>query len=218
LWTSITGHEDKLHVVYNGIDLEEFSGKPLRTGEGIFRIVSIGRLSKEKRFDEGVRIARSLRGRGHRVSYEIVGDGPCRSQLENLIVEQRLGDTVRLTGKLRHGEVRALLATADVLLHPGIDESFGMVIGEAMAAFRPVVAARSGGVPELVSHGETGFLFDPGNEEQAITYLDTLVKDRKMAAWMGGKGREKVASEFSWDLHVRQMSRIWESVARSGKQ
>jgi glycosyltransferase involved in cell wall biosynthesis len=101
-------------------------------------------------------------------------------------------------------EVPALLAGWDVLVLPSLWEGFGLVLVEAMAAGRPVVASRVGPIPEVVLHGETGLLVEPGDPGQLAAALIELLEQPGLAARLGAAGRRRVAEHFSLDRMVAE--------------
>ena len=209
IWTERTSSDARLRVIYNGIDLSEFANsEPSKPGSSI-NILTIGRLAKEKRFDEGIRIFKKLKNQFSDCHYHIIGDGPERANLEALAKKLELGESITFYGTLSHEQVREKLFDSDILLHCGIDESFGLVITEAMAAYKPVVATNSGAIPELICDKASGYLYDPGNEEQALGYLIQLTNNAEQRLAMGVNGREVVERKFSWQSHMQQMEKLW---------
>ncbi len=138
------GRESRL--LYPPTDLSRFAGPPPPLGE---HYLVLARLAPYKRIDLAVRAFTQL-GR----PLLVVGDGRDRARLEGLA-----GPTVRFTGRLPQDEVDRLLGSCRALIWPGV-EDFGLVPVEAMAAGRPVIARRAGGVLDTVVAGETGLFFD----------------------------------------------------------
>lgn len=126
-----------------------------------------GRLSPEKNLGLFARILDAVPDA--RVAF--VGDGPSRLDLERAFAGRRAA----FLGFLRGEELAAAFASADVFVMPSRTETLGFVVLEAMASGCPVVAARAGGVPDLVEHGETGLLYDPDREEEAVLAVKELL-------------------------------------------
>jgi len=204
-----TGSDERLRVIYNGIDLSEFpENAEVSPGMGI-NILSVGRLANGKRIDEGIRIFGQLKSRSHGCHYRIIGEGPERARLQALANQLGLDTSITFHGNLEHAQVRRRLVESDILLHPGVDESFGLVVAEAMAAGKPVVAARSGAIPELLADQESGYLYPSGDESLAVKYLAGLVDNNKRRLAMGRYARKVVEDKFSWTLHRHLMHRLW---------
>jgi glycosyltransferase involved in cell wall biosynthesis len=87
-----------------------------------------------------------------------------------------------------------------------------MSVLEAMAAAKPVIGARMGGIPELVADGETGFLFDAGNVDQLRNCVDRLMADASLRSAMGKAARLRVENEFSLEAHNTGLMEIYKSV------
>jgi glycosyltransferase involved in cell wall biosynthesis len=145
----LPGARGKTVVIDSGVDLERFA---VANGGSVAEhpaFVAVGSLTERK---NPVRLADAFARLG-RGSLTFVGDGPLRSQLEGR-------ERVRVTGRVRHDEVPALMAAANVVCAPSLLEPFGQSILEAMAVGRTVVATRVGGPPEFVPP-EAGILVDP---------------------------------------------------------
>ncbi|WP_248925463.1 N-acetyl-alpha-D-glucosaminyl L-malate synthase BshA [Paenibacillus hamazuiensis] len=107
-----------------------------------------------------------------------VGEGPELSKVHCKVKELGLLDKVTFCGK--QDDVAQLLSLADVMLLPSEKESFGLVALEAMACGVPTIASNAGGIPELITHGETGFLADIGDTEKMAAYVKLLLNDEKL--------------------------------------
>jgi phosphatidylinositol alpha-1,6-mannosyltransferase len=134
----------------------------------------------------------------------LVGDGPARSGIERLAAP--LGEAVVFAGTVPWEQMPACLDAGDVFAMPcrtrlgGLEpEALGIVCLEAAACGLPVVVGDSGGAPETVRHGETGYVVDPYSPVAVATTLIRLLSDRGRAAEMGAQGRHWVASEWTWD-------------------
>ena len=130
-------------------------------------LVCIGRLSKEKGQLLLLEAVARLRAEGITVEITLIGDGPMRPEIERLIVRLGLGSQVRLTGWLDAQGIEAELRVARALVVPSLSEGLPVVIMEAMANRRPVIAPYLSGIPELVIHGETGWLY-PASDVVAL--------------------------------------------------
>lgn len=133
----------------------------------------------------------------------VVGDGPQRRRLEALVSQLNLAATVRLVGSLSRDQVGAQLRRADVFALPvrtrlaGLNpEGLGLAFIEAAACGLPVVVGNSGGAPETVRHGLTGFVVDPHDEVQLAARITRLLSDPVLARSMGVAGRRYVAGKF----------------------
>ncbi|TBL79712.1 N-acetyl-alpha-D-glucosaminyl L-malate synthase BshA [Paenibacillus thalictri] len=107
-----------------------------------------------------------------------VGEGPDLSKVHCRVKELGLLDKVTFCGK--QDDVAQLLSLADIMLLPSEKESFGLVALEAMACGVPTIASNAGGIPELITHGETGFLADIGDVEKMAAYAKLMLRDEKL--------------------------------------
>jgi len=140
----------------------------------------------------------------------LVGDGPARSNCEQLVRELNLEGHVKFLGKQL--ELVPLLSAADVFLMPSQSESFGLSALEAMACEIPVVATSIGGLPELIVHGETGYIAEIGDIERMAKYaIDLLTNDQKYAMFAAAS-RRRAVEMFSAEKVVDQYERYYEQV------
>ena len=130
-----------------------------------------------------------------RVRLLVVGDGPARRHLENLL--KPMG--ALFTGKLTGPELADAYATLDVFVHTGAHETFGQTLQEAMATGLPVVAPAAGGPLDVVAEGESGYLFAPGDDAALARTVSVLAGDPAMRARMGEAGRRSVQPR-SWQV------------------
>ena len=133
------------------------------------RLVCIGRLSKEKGQPLLIEAAAELHAQGVPVEITLVGDGPMRGEVERLIEHHGLSAHVRLTGWLDAQGIERELRQARALVVSSLSEGLPVVIMEAMANRRPVIAPFLSGIPELVVHGETGWLY-PASDVSALMH------------------------------------------------
>jgi glycogen synthase len=188
----------------------------LRDADPLF--LSVGRIERYKGFDEILGALVALRARGVLSAawgWAIVGDGPHKAELAAALVRAGLAANafdghdlergassqdprVHLLGRVDETLLHGLYARADLFLHATHDEGSSLVTLEAMAHGLPVVATRAGGIPDKVREGETGWLAAPRDVLAFTRSLETALLSR--AAWreMGRRGRERVATEFSW--------------------
>jgi glycosyltransferase involved in cell wall biosynthesis len=197
--------EDKFHVIHAGTDPNVFAPETeksrFKEKEG-HRLLTVAALKYHKGIPVLIESCRRLREKGFRFLCEVVGDGPLRDQLENLIRKYGLADVVRLLGAKRRDEVSQLLKNCYVFILPSIIESNGRMEGipvslmEAMASKRPVIASALSGINELVDDGLNGILVEPGNVESLTSAIMELINNPEYAKRLGEKGFEKVKDEF----------------------
>lgn len=143
----------------------------------------------------------------------LVGDGPDRSNCENLCRELELGDSVMFLGK--QAELVELLSAADLFLMPSQSESFGLSALEAMACEVPVISSSVGGLPELVVHDETGYIAEIGDVERMAKYaLELLTNDARHRRFAIA-GRKRAVENFDIEQIVGLYERHYERILNS---
>jgi len=188
---------DRMTVVHNGVDLEAFrAAAPERDrareelGLGGVVVAYVGRLEPHKGVGDLVEAMVGLKA-----ELLLVGDGTDRAHLEARASE--LGVKATFTGFIPHEQVPRMYAAADVVCYPSLYEPLGNVVLEAMASGRPIVAARSGGLPEVFEPG-TGALVPPGDASALRDALAPLVADPSAREAAGRKGLA-TAPRYGWD-------------------
>lgn len=200
---------DRVHRIYNGLDLSEFGRADFSSTPAL--IMAVGRLISKKGFADLIRACALLEKRGKSFRCEIIGEGSLENELRRQIDELSLQNTVVLVGAKPQSELRRRLAAANVFVLPSvIDPDGGMdnlptVIMEAMAAGLPVVSTNIGGIPEMVIENETGFLVQSGGAEAMAAAIEKVISDRSLAARLGQSGYERARKLFSIENNVREL-------------
>lgn len=203
----------RIDVLFCGADLARFQsqsssseeqapGSADGSAEGPFKIACVAALREVKGHTHLLAAIETARGRGFDVECELAGDGPLRAQLEGEIQRRGLGESVRMLGPCQRDEIRALLERSDAIALTSILDSSGRREGipvslmEGMAAGLPVISSRLSGIPELVTHGESGLLAEPGDEAGLAEAIETLASDPALRVRMGRAGRARVERDF----------------------
>lgn len=222
--------EEKVPVVYHGIDLDEEDGENLRREvreelgiDSHAPVVGfVGRLVDWKGPDCFIRAASWVAERLPEARFVVVGEAilgerSYEESLKGLCNELGLGERLIFTGFRE--DIERIMAALDVLVHASLlPEPFGMVILEAMAAGRPVVATAGGGVPEIVINGVTGLLVPPGDEVAMAVAILHLLTSPERAHRMGMEGRKRVAEHFDATRAVRSLEEELLKVLGLGKK
>jgi glycosyltransferase involved in cell wall biosynthesis len=161
-------------------------------------LLCAARLSPEKKLETVRAVLEEL----PYVRLAIVGDGPARFDL----ARHYAGFPVVFTGFLRGEELAQAFASADLFLMPSTTETLGFVVLEAMSAGRPVIAARAGGIPDLVQHGENGFLYEPDDPTALLEAVEDLLSEPARARFYAEQAR-KAAEGASWRSETREL--VW---------
>jgi len=154
-----------------------------------FTVLFAGRLYRRKRVDTLLRAAAILRGRIPGLAVRLVGDGPHAAPLRRLARGLQLGGTVSWLGDVPRSQLAAEYNRADVFCLPSVQEGFGIVLLEAMAAGKPIVASRAAAIPEVAPHG---LLVEPENPEAFAAAIETLYRSPEQRAAIGAEGLRRV--------------------------
>ena len=144
----------------------------------------------------------------------LIGDGPERIFIQQLVKELKLGDHVYFLGEQDYLE--PLFFCADLFLLPSEQESFGLTALEAMACGVPVICAETGGLPEVISHGETGFLFPVGEIKKMAKNAVGLLNDPEKLERFRSQARRRASQCFNADQIIPQYEAYYEEILKSG--
>ena len=156
----------------------------------------VGRLSPEKNLE----VLGAISDQHPRLRLALVGDGPARAKLERRFA----GRPVQFLGFLRGEELAAAFASADLFVMPSTTETLGFVVLEAMSSGLPVVAARAGGIPDLVEDGVNGLLYDPAEPASAAKAVAELLAHPGRRLDLAEQARRS-AEQCSWQQETRQL-------------
>lgn len=176
-------------------------------------LVHVSNFRAVKRPVDCVEIFAKVKNKGGNARLIMVGDGPERSACVYRAEQLEVKDDVIFVGK--QAKIADYLGIADVFLLPSELESFGLAALEAAACEVPVVATRIGGIPEVVTDGETGFLSDIGDTEKMSNDVLKLLSDEEMRRKFGEKARDLAVSRYSTDLIIPQYIDFYEKVLQS---
>lgn len=205
---------DRIDTVFNGIDVAGFAPGAVRAEMRR----KLGLAATEKVL---VMVAVMRGGKGHEVLFDaaarlspqvpdlkvlLVGDGPDAPALRALAAP--LGDRIRFLGT--RSDVPDILAASDVLVLPSWSEALPNVLLEAGAAGLPSIATRVGGIGEILEHGRTGFLIEPGDAAALASYAGRLVTEQDLARAMGEAARQRIEAVFSLDQQARHTRAVYE--------
>ncbi|CAN5776811.1 glycogen synthase [soil metagenome] len=228
---------DRVAVVHNGIDLDEYrrdAGTDVLRRHGIDpdrpSVVFVGRITRQKGLVHLLAAAAHLRAEAQLVLCAGAPDTPQIAEEVTAMVQRlrasRQG-VVWIDAMLPRAEVVQILSHASVFVCPSVYEPFGLVNIEAMACEAPVVATRVGGIPEIVSNGETGLLvdLDAGADPQGAprdpaalarnlaNAINRLLDDPAEARAMGTAGRARAEAAFSWSAIAQRTAALYQELA-----
>jgi glycosyltransferase involved in cell wall biosynthesis len=210
-----------IRCIHNGIDIEEVEAAGKLSGSNVidlrktynldqdsFLICGMGRLVPFKALDILIKSVYEIRKSFPNVYAFILGDGPLRTDLENLINERGLNGSVFLLGHV--DDPLRYLAGMDLFAFPSVREPFGIALLEAAAIGVPIVAARAGGVPEIIQDRLNGLLAEPGDVASFTQCILNAITDSELRTTISKNGRERVAKEFSLDVMAEKTMAAYE--------
>lgn len=210
--------EYKVIRIHNGVDLDSVKTiqergdvkERLGVAPEEFLVGTVGRLTAVKGQDTLLRAIRGLLDEGHRVKCVLIGDGPLREFLHELAQKLGIEKDIVLAGE-QHA-VYDFLNAMDVFVLPSLHEGIPMVLLEALAIGRPVIASRVGGIPEVVEDGRHGLLIEPEDVNGLRSCIVKLMKDRALAESLGSAGRTRVGEEFSAAVMALKTAQVYRDV------
>ena len=211
----VFGVENEIRVIHNFVNCETYRPDPERVGLAEFApagerlLIHLSNFRPVKRVLDCIRIFAEVRKQAN-VRLLMVGDGPERGPAEHLAWTLGVSKHVEFLGK--RNQVERLIRLAHVLLMPSEMESFGLAALEAMACGVPPVATRVGGVPELITDGEDGFLEEPGDITRLAERATQLVTDSALHARMAVAARATAKTRFCAEKIIPQYEAYYNDV------
>jgi glycosyltransferase involved in cell wall biosynthesis len=218
----------KIEVVYNGVDPEIFKrvngGEYLKTKlglEGKRVILYVGHFGFRKGMLYLFQAMQQVLKEVPDAALLCVGGTPkwlgtnlYWTTLQESILKYGLTGKIILNGQVSHHKLPQYYSIADVFAFPSLYEALGKVIIEASACEIPVVASRVGGIPEIIRHGENGFLIEPKNIKILADYIIQILQDKELAQSMGRRGRQTVLEKFTWAKTVADISKAYVTLTK----
>jgi glycosyltransferase involved in cell wall biosynthesis len=197
----------KIDVIYGGVDLSFFSSTPPPEGS-IRSLLFVGRLDgpgRQKGLDILLEALPRILTR-HPVRLHVVGTGLGETSFKEQVGRLCVGDHVTFHGFVKHTDISPYYRNTDLVVLPSRRESFGLVLAEAMASSRPVVASNVGAIPEVVEDSITGMLIPPDDPKACADAIISLLDDPDRMREMGRKGQERVRASFTWEKVAERVS------------
>jgi len=170
-------------------------------------LLYVGRLSAEKEIDRIKPVLEAIPG----ARLALVGDGPYRAELEKIFADTPTFFAGYMTGQT----LGSAFASADAFVFPSRTETLGLVLLEAMAAGCPVIAANAGGIPDIVTDGVNGYLFDPADEQGAIAATQRLLANPEERDMLRHNARQE-AERWGWAAATRQLRTFYQDILAQG--
>ena len=213
----------KVHLVYHGLDVDNFPYGASREGRERNLVLSIGRLTAIKGFPDLISACALLRDRGTPVRCVILGEGEERGKLEELIESNGLSGQVLLAGAMRQEEVRAYYRRACVFALPCADSADGNrdgipnVLMEAMASGLPVITTTNSGQAELIRHGVHGLLVPPHAPDELASAIVRVCEDEILWKRLAAAARTRIVEDFDNRRTIEPLVRLFQRHVFSDK-
>ena len=151
-----------------------------------------------------------LKNRVPNFHLKIAGDGPYKNILENMIEENKLRRNIKILGELDYNEIPKFLGGLNIYVQPSVSEGSPITLKEAMASGLPILASDAGGIPEIIEHNVTGFIFKNDNiEDLEKGLLNILNLDHKQRKEIGCMAREKAKEKFDIEKTSKNLLSIY---------
>lgn len=211
----------KIKVIYNGCDVDTFVFREedrsrIRKELGILEndkmIAFVGNISRDKGIFELMTALTRLNSKRDYVHLLIIGSGPERRAIQDIVDLYNIGGKVHIMGERLHSEIPKYLSAADIFALPSYTEGLPNVVLEAMSCSLPVIATRVGGIPEVVEEGKSGILIERKNVDALSKAIERLIEDESLAKKMGIHGRKIVENKFSWYRNADEVIQIYDAI------
>ena len=215
--------ENKILVMHSGIDCTRFAFAMRQPDiNGQVRLVTIARLIEVKGVEYSIRAIAKLVKLNLSIQYRIIGDGPLREELEELVYRLGIGNIVEFLGEKQQHEVVEILHTSHILLASSITDKDGRqdalpnVLKEAMASGLPVISTQYSGIAELVENGISGFLVHEKDVDSLAEQLSYLLAHPEIWPDLGRAGRKRVEDQYDIDQLNDQLVTTYQRLLNHG--
>jgi glycosyltransferase involved in cell wall biosynthesis len=213
----------KARIVPNGVDPEKFKPqenvKAAKQQLGLGNepcILFVGGLIPRKGLHFLVEAAEKIVKEHSETNFLIAGEGPLKNRLLTAVRLLNLSSNFRFLGGVKESILPTLYGCADAFVLPSIQEGQGIVLLEAQASAKPVVAFDVGGVNETVRNGETGLLVKKGSTDELVEALLKLLSDKGLREKMGSNGRKFVTENLTWEICAQKMLNVYHEALAIG--
>ena len=192
-----TNPQQSISVIPNGIDIKIFSPNAnIEAGdEKKFRLITVSRLIKRKGVQDVLKALSEIDD--NHITLTIIGEGNYENELKNMSNKLGLNGRVKFMGFCPRNDIPSYFWQSDAFILLSLAEAFGNVVAEAMACGLPIIGAKQGGIPDLVSD-ENGILVQPEDIEQIKSAIITMRDNKEMRIKMGKINAEKIADKYNW--------------------
>jgi glycogen(starch) synthase len=215
--------EEKIHVIYNGVDTQKFKPNRDRVGlrlelgleEEQKTILCVGRLYYRKGITTLLQSIPKVVQKFEDVKFVISGKGFKKNEekLRKLAEKLKIKESVMFLGYVPDEKLPDLYAASDIFVLPALYENFPFAILEAQSTGLPVISTKVGGIPEFLTNNKNGLLVDPSDPEQLAQKIMALLQDPELAEELGRCGRNLVEEKFAWPLITSRVVDLYRKIS-----
>ena len=202
---------DKVFVIYNGVNLSFFDSIKVQERKEP-TICYIGHLEARKNVLDLIRAFSIVQREISDAKLIIAGSGPLAKKARRMVKDLKLSDKVSFAGKVGFKKSAEIMKSSHLLVLPSLIEGFGLVLAEANACYKPVIAYDVPGVREIVKEGVNGYLVRPRNIQELADKIIKLLGDDELRRKMGEKGRRLIEKRFTWDRAAKETFKVYNHV------
>ena len=192
------------------LGLDEPDVKPSAISFSPPTLLCFGRVVNEKGFDLAVEAVSILSKKYPDIKLIIAGNGPAKDDLIQLTEKLGIQKNVDFLGWVNPDEIPNIINRSSIVIVPSRwKEAFGLVALQAMQLGRPVIAANSGGLPEIIKHNSNGILVEKENPEAIVNAVIYLIENKEKAEYLGLKGKETVHTKFTWNRNIDAYNKLY---------
>ena len=209
---------NRIKVGYPGLSinrpfsLQESEEKKIRTFLNVDKkpiVLFVGRLVLRKGLHFLLPAFKVLLDQNIQAKLIVVGNGPKKRSYLKQVRDLNLSKDVVFTGLIDDSTLKKIYYLSDVVAIPSLNEPFGIVVLEAMAAKKPIVASNSGGIPEIIQNGINGQLIDPQDHSEFANAMKLYLEDKELSNQIGECNFKKVTEKFSWSKSAIQILEVY---------
>jgi glycosyltransferase involved in cell wall biosynthesis len=207
---SIGASRDKVTVIPNGVNLNEFRPREVFRNRESKKIIFIGRLFPNKGIHYLVEAAPTILAKHPATEFIVIGRGPMETELRELIRRLNVEHAFKFLGIVPSAS--EIMRECDIFVRPSLTEGMPLTVLEAMACGLPIVASKIPGTCEIVKDGETGTLIEPGNVRQLSEAVIRLIEDKNYGEKIRANAYEFVKNHYSWDRIAKEYLKIYNDI------
>ncbi len=200
----------KTLVIRNGITLPEASQITTNRSQKPIVLGSVGRLAQAKGHKFLLKAFSEINKTRQGIQLHIAGDGPLKNELLALAKSLGIKKNVCFLGTLK--DINSFLEKIDVFVLPSVQEGIPLALLEAMAAQKPVIASKIGGVPEVITHNENGLLVKPANVNALIEAIDKAIRSKNLRTKLAAQAKATVVKEFNIVNTIQRLDRLYDQL------